>query len=93
MEVGGMSASHGWWAMERYIDHGPNGEWVWRLCFDPHLPGWPQLFRTRRECRAWIEEHHGYIRQRDDLKAMGWRMPRAVMVSIVAASEDRKGSA
>ena len=84
------SASHGWWGMEHYIDHGPNGERVWCLCFDPHLPGWPQLFRTRRECRAWIEEHHGYIRSRDDLKRMGWRMPRAVMVSIVKATEDRK---
>ena len=64
------------------------GYLVWSLCFDPHLPGWPQLFRTRRECRAWIEEHHGYIRSRDDLKRMGWRMPRAVMVSIVKATEE-----
>lgn len=80
------SVSRGWWAMESDLGE-PFG---WGLCFDPHLPGWPQLFRTRRECRAWIEEHHGYIRQREDLKRMGWRVPRAVMVSIVKASEDRK---
>ena len=77
------SASRGWWAMEtRHYD--PNPLWDgWGLRFDPHLPGWPQLFRTRRECRAWIEEHHGYLRERDDLKRMGIRMPRAVMVDIV----------
>ncbi len=80
-----MSASHGWWAMECDIPGHPGPS----LCFDPPQPGWPQLFRTRRECRAWIEEHHGYIRERPDLKAMGFRMPRAVMVSIVKANPDR----
>ena len=79
--------SGGWWAMESHrSDPNPayNG---WHLVFDPHLPGWPQLFRTRRACREWIEEHHGYLRQRDDLKRMGIRMPRAVMVSVVKASD------
>ena len=84
-----MSASHGWWAMEGYFHDHPDGPW--KLTFDTHLTGWPQLFRTRRECRAWIEEHHGYIRNRPDLKAAPhyWRMPRAVMVSIVKANPDR----
>jgi len=77
--------------MEGYFHDHSDGPW--KLCFDGSAPGWPQLFRTRRECRAFIEEHHGYIRRRDDLQAMGWRMPRAVMVSIVKASDDRKGAA
>lgn len=77
--------------MEGYFwDH---SDGPWKLMFDPHKPGWPQLFRTRRACRAWIEEHHGYLRTRDDLKRMGFRLPRAVMVSIVKASDDRKGVA
>ncbi len=43
------------------------------------------LFRTRAECRAWIDEHYGYIRTRADLRAEphGWRMPRAVKVRVV----------
>jgi hypothetical protein len=72
--------SEGWWAMEGYFSDHSDGPW--KLCFDPQHPGWPQLFRNRRECRAYIEERHGYIRQRDDMKRMGFRMPRAVMVSI-----------
>ncbi len=45
----------------------------------------PMLFRTRAECRAWIDEHYGYIRTRADLRAEphGWRMPRAVKVRVV----------
>jgi hypothetical protein len=82
-------ASHGWWAMETYFtDHQPGGGWC--LTFDPPQPGWPQLFRTRRECRDYIEKHHGYLRQRPDLHRMGIRMPRAVMVSIVKATVDRR---
>ena len=43
-----------------------------------------RLFRTRRECRAWIDKHHGYLRERPDLRAepFGWRMPRAVRVEV-----------
>ena len=42
------------------------------------------LFRTRDECRAFIEERYGYIRQRPDLQAEphGWKMPVAVRVQI-----------
>jgi hypothetical protein len=42
------------------------------------------LFRTRRECRAWIDRHHGYLRKRPDLRVepFGWRMPRAVRVTV-----------
>jgi hypothetical protein len=42
------------------------------------------LFRTRRECRAWIAQNFGYIKQRKDLRSEphGWRMPKAVQVEI-----------
>lgn len=42
------------------------------------------VYRTRREARAWIEEHFGYLRHRPDLRAepFGWRMPRAVRVTV-----------
>jgi uncharacterized C2H2 Zn-finger protein len=73
--------SRGWWAMEGYFPDHTDGPW--KLCFDPPQPGWPQLFRTRRECREYIEKVHGYVRERDDLKRMGFRLPRAVRVAIV----------
>lgn len=54
----------------------------------------PRLFRTRAECREFIEAEFGYIRDREDLRREphGWRMPRAVMVvvSVRAATSDRK---
>lgn len=83
--------SAGWWAMEGYFPDHHDGPW--KLCFDPNKPGWPQLFRSRRECREYIEKHHGYLRQRPDLYRIGIRMPRAVMVSIVKAEPDRKVTA
>ena len=54
----------------------------------------PKLFRTRRECRAWLDEKFGYIRERPDLQAepFGWRMPQAVMVNVVVASPDRRAA-
>lgn len=44
----------------------------------------PRLFRSRRECRAFIEEKYGYIREWPDLRSEphGWRMPRAVQVIV-----------
>lgn len=44
----------------------------------------PTVFRTRSECRKFIEEHYGYIRQRPDLRSEphGWRVPTAVKVII-----------
>ena len=55
-----------------------------RLVWPPHRPCWPQLFRTRRECREFIEREYGYIRTRPDLRREphGWRMPKAVRVRI-----------
>ena len=42
------------------------------------------LFETRAQCRAWIEEAYGYLRERPDLRAAphGWRVPRPVRVSV-----------
>jgi hypothetical protein len=44
------------------------------------------VFRTRRRARMWIEEHHGYIRTRPDLRAEphGWMMPIPVRVTVEA---------
>ncbi len=42
------------------------------------------LFRSREECRRFIEDHYGYIRDRKDLhvEPFGWKMPRAVRVEV-----------
>lgn len=61
---------------------------LWRSC--NHLSGktehlmWTPLFRTRKECRAYIEAEFGYFRTRPDLKyePHGWRMPEAVRVEV-----------
>ena len=44
----------------------------------------PVLFRTRREARAYIKLRFGYIYRRDDLRREphGWRMPKAIRVTI-----------
>jgi len=44
----------------------------------------PKLFRRRAACRAWIQEHYGYIKERPDWRAepYGWRMPIAVKVIL-----------
>lgn len=42
------------------------------------------LFRTREECREFIKERYGYIKNRDDLRRPphNWRMPVAVRVEV-----------
>jgi len=44
----------------------------------------PVLFRTRRECREYIKEKYGYIKDRKDLREEphGWRLPRAIKVVV-----------
>lgn len=51
---------------------------------------WSPMFRTRRECREFIDTTFGYIRHRPDLQTEphGWRIPRAVRV-IITAKETR----
>ena len=47
------------------------------------------LFQTRKACRDFIEEEYGWIRARDDLRRepYGWKMPKAVRVSITPNPE------
>lgn len=47
----------------------------------------PALFRTRKEARAFIIRHYGYIRDRRDLRAEphGWLMPIPVRVKVSVA--------
>lgn len=44
----------------------------------------PEMFSTRAQARARIEERYGYIRSREDLRAAPhwWRVPRAVRVRV-----------
>ena len=44
----------------------------------------PALFRTRKECRQFIESHYGYIARREDLQQepFGWQMPIPVKVKV-----------
>jgi hypothetical protein len=56
------------------------------------------LFRTRAECRAYIEVEYGYLRDRPDLRRepFGWRMPQAVKVRVQRISShlaERRGTA
>ena len=45
----------------------------------------PALFKTRRECREFIEEKYGYISTRPDLQEEphGWQKPTPVKVKII----------
>ena len=45
----------------------------------------PVLFRTRRECREFIQKHYGYIKEREDLRREphGWRLPKAIKVQVL----------
>ena len=46
--------------------------------------GFPTLFHTRREARAYINKEYGYIVTRKDLRTEphGWRLPIAVQIKI-----------
>lgn len=57
----------------------------------------PQLFRTKKECKEWIDKRCGYIKNRKDLRSEphGWRMPVPVRVKITydkTRSSKKKGS-
>lgn len=73
-----------WWAVQWHDDNRLDGcsrHLIWQ-------PPIPRLFFTRRECRAFIEEQFGYLRERPDLRAEphGWHMPQAVLVNVSVAS-------
>lgn len=44
----------------------------------------PLMFLTRKECRAHIKEHYGYITTRPDLKVEphGWKTPQPVRIAV-----------
>jgi hypothetical protein len=69
------------WAVEWHSDNRLDGNRR-HLVWDPHDRF--RLFRTRRECRAYIEERYGYIRDRQDLRTEphGWAFPQAVRVTV-----------
>jgi hypothetical protein len=49
----------------------------------------PALFRTRRECRDFIETNYGYIADRPDLREEphGWQMPKPIKVKVEVIEE------
>ena len=55
----------------------------WHLCWRTDS-GAPALFRTRKQCRAWIETAYGYIRKRKDLRKPPhrWSVPVPCRVAI-----------
>lgn len=54
-----------------------------------HRYGKVNLFKTRTDCRKWINKEYGYIKTRKDLRCEphGWRLPVAVKVEIRKVSE------
>ena len=68
-----------WWAVEWRAKNRLDG--VRRhLMWEPEV----RLYRTRRECRGFIDERYGYIKTRPDLRMEphGWRLPVAVRVGV-----------
>lgn len=79
------------WAAEWYSKNILDG--VSRhLIYDP--VGVPKLFTTRKEAREYIEQTHGYIKRRPDLRAepFGWRLPRPIRVKISPVLKVSKSS-
>lgn len=64
------------WGVEWHSTNSLDGESCYLI--------WTPLFRTRRECRAFVDEQFGYIRKRPDLQREphGWRIPKAVRVVV-----------
>lgn len=70
------------WAVQWYSRNRLDGvtrHWEW------DYERGPVLFHTRAAARAFIREKYGYIATRPDLRAEphGWRVPRAIRVSVV----------
>lgn len=64
------------WATKNRLD-GKRSVLVWHKMM-------PALFRSRRECRDFIEREYGYIKNRPDLcqEPHGWTLPKPVKVII-----------
>lgn len=52
----------------------------------------PVIFRSRRECREWIDREYGYIRKRPDLQREPhcWRVPKPVKVELLEVGKRRR---
>ncbi len=76
------------WAVEHHSVNRLDGDRRW---FEGNGEGLARTFRTRAEARAHIENEHGYLRTRPDLKAEphGWRMPRAVRVTVTVTAVEQ----
>ena len=40
------------------------------------------VFKTRRAARKFVTDNYGYIKNRPDLLALGWRVPTPVKVEV-----------
>ena len=51
----------------------------------------PVLFRTRKQCREWIEKRYSYIKERTDLRdePHGWRYPQPIKVKLVGELDEQ----
>jgi hypothetical protein len=78
------------WAAEWHSHNKLDGDQRWLMC--KPVPPYVMLWKTRRECAAWIHETHGYIASRHDLRVEphGWRMPRPVKVDVRIAKAGGK---
>ena len=70
------------WAPEWHSRNRLDGDQRYFMC-EPKPP-YVRLFKTKRACRAWIRETHGYIAKGRDLRTEphGWFMPKAVKVNV-----------
>lgn len=74
-----------WWAAKWSQTNKLDGHQEHLVVFDwRRETAYPLLFRTRKDCREFIEKEYGYIRKRKDLRSEPhcWRVPRAVKVEI-----------
>jgi hypothetical protein len=78
--TGSWTASKGYWAPKWVSCNALDGPRQ-HIMFEA---GFPLLFKTRAECRAFIKERWGYIATRRDLRVEphGWRLPVAVRVKV-----------
>jgi hypothetical protein len=78
------------WAAEWHSNNYLDGETRHIIYGDDCIPA---LFRTRRECRLFIMDKYGYIKDRKDLRQEphGWRLPQAVRVKVVKEALDEQG--
>lgn len=75
------------WAAKWIIENALDGRSE-RILYEHCLP---RLFTTRDACRCWIAEKYGYIADRPDLKTEphGWRLPKAVEVTVKVTEAER----